>query len=49
MQTFTALLIGKFFAKKLDIIDDASLGVSEIANELGRPKTALSGRLGDFY
>ena len=30
-QRITALLVGRYFAEKLDIIDDDSMGVSEIA------------------
>jgi len=45
-QRISALLIGKYFAVKagLSNVSD-SLSVSEIARELGRPKTALSGPL----
>src|SRR2546422_8173848 len=38
-----ALLLGKYFAHRLGLIQDNSFGISEIANELGRPVTALSG------
>jgi DNA-binding IclR family transcriptional regulator len=43
-------LIGKYFAAKLDVLkeDDSILGISEIADELGRPKTALSGPMGEL-
>jgi len=44
-QRICALLIGKYFATRLGIIPENSLGVSDIAKELGRPKTALSGPL----
>ena len=47
-QRISALLIGRYFAVKLDIIEDNSLGVSEIAELLGRPKTTLSGPLKDL-
>ena len=47
-QRITALLVGRYFAEKLDIIDDDSMGVSEIAGALGRPKTSLSGPLKDL-
>ena len=47
-QRITALLVGRYFAEKLDIIDDDSMGVSEIADALGRPKTSLSGPLKDL-
>ena len=44
-QRICALLLGRYFAVKIDIFNDSSLGVSEIAKELGRPITALSGPL----
>ena len=47
-QRICALLIGKFFAVKMELIEESSLGVSEIAKELGRPKTTLSKPLGDL-
>ena len=47
-QRISALLIGRYFAVKLDIIEDSSLGVSEIAELLGRPKITLSGPLKDL-
>lgn len=47
-QRISALLIGRYFAVKLGLLEDSSLGVSEIADELGRPKTALSGPLKDL-
>lgn len=47
-QRISALLIGRYFAVKLGLLEDSSLGVSEIAGELGRPKTALSGPLKDL-
>src|SRR2546425_6208646 len=40
-----ALLLGKYFAQRLELVQDNSLGVSEIAHELGRPVTAMSGPL----
>ena len=48
-QRICALLIGKHFAVKIGIISEDSLGVSEIAKELGRPKTALSGPLKELH
>jgi DNA-binding MarR family transcriptional regulator len=36
-------LIGKYFATELEIIKDNTLSVSQIAKEIGRPITALSG------
>lgn len=47
-QRICALLVGRYFAAKLEILKDSSLGISEIANELGRPKTALSGPMKDL-
>lgn len=47
-QRICALLIGRYFAEKLEVLKDSSLGISEIANELGRPKTALSGPMKDL-
>ncbi|MFZ0184384.1 MAG: hypothetical protein WAL88_06065 [Nitrosotalea sp.] len=44
-QKVCALLAGKYFAKKSNIIKDYSLTVSEIGKEIGRPATALSGPL----
>jgi hypothetical protein len=40
------LLLGKYFALRLGFVETADLGISEIAEELGRPKTALSGDVG---
>lgn len=40
-QRICVALVGKFFAKKLGIIESDSLGSSEIAKELGRPLTAM--------
>ena len=47
-QRISALLIGRYFATRLDLLEDSSLGISEIADALGRPKTALSGPLKDL-
>lgn len=47
-QRILVLLIGKYFATMIGIIEDSSLGISQIAKELGRPKTALSGPVGDL-
>ncbi len=41
-QRICALLLGKYFATKLGIIEKSELGISEISNELGRPMTTLS-------
>lgn len=39
------LLIGKYFSKRLDIIKDHSVKISEMAEELGIPSTTLSAPL----
>ena len=41
-QRIAVVLIGRYFASKLKIIEDPSLSISEIAKEIGRPMTALS-------
>ena len=38
-----ALLLEKYFAHRYGLIQDDSLGVSEIADELGKPVTSMSG------
>ena len=47
-QRLCAILMGKFFAVKVSLIEESSMGISEIAKELGRPKTTLSKPLGDL-
>ena len=47
-QRISALLVGRYFAGRLDLIEDVSLGVTEMANALGRPKTTLSGTVRDM-
>ena len=42
-QRISIILLGKYFANKLGIINNASMSISEVANDLGRPMTALSG------
>ena len=42
-QRISIILMGKYFANKLGIIENASMSISEIAKDLGRPMTALSG------
>ncbi len=42
-QRISIILMGKYFANKLSIIENASMSISEIAYDLGRPMTALSG------
>ncbi len=44
-QRILVVLLGKYFAYQLKMIENASLSISEIANELGRPMTALSGSI----
>lgn len=44
-QRIAIVLLGKYFASKLGITNDASMGIVEIAKELGRPKTTLSGNI----
>jgi hypothetical protein len=46
-QRILAVLVGKYFARRLGIIEEPAMGISEIARELGRPVTALSGPIGD--
>lgn len=42
------VLIGKYFANRLGMLENASLSISEMAKELGRPMTALSGPIRDL-
>ena len=42
------LLLGKYFARRLGFTETVELGISGIAEELGRPKTALSGDVGNL-
>jgi len=44
-QRIAIVLIGKYFAHKLKMIENPSLSISQIATELGRPMTALSGNI----
>ena len=44
-KKIAALLIGKYFAARLEIIDDGYMTVTEIGNELGLPRTSISGPL----
>jgi hypothetical protein len=48
MQRVAALLVGKYFAMKLGLIHSNTLGLSDIAKEVGRPMSALSGPVGDL-
>ncbi|MEM4258738.1 MAG: hypothetical protein QXL17_06275, partial [Candidatus Thermoplasmatota archaeon] len=47
-QRILVILVGKYFANKMGIIENASMSISEIAKELGRPMTALSGPIRDL-
>jgi DNA-binding transcriptional ArsR family regulator len=47
-QRICAVLMGKYFAKKLDLVKSDSLSISEIAAELGKPMTTLSWALKDL-
>jgi len=47
-QMVGALLCGKYFAKRLKVIDSDALSLSEIAEQLHRPKTSLSGDIGQL-
>ncbi len=42
-QRVAIVLVGKYFAYRLKLIEIPSLSISEISKELGRPMTALSG------
>src|SRR3972149_2596065 len=42
-QRIGALLSGKYFAAKSHVIAEHTLGIAEIAKELGRPVNSLSG------
>lgn len=42
------LLMGKYFAKKLGLISSGALSSAEIAKELGRPITSISGPIKDL-
>lgn len=44
-QKICSLLIGKYFAKRLGIVNDHSVSVSEISKELNTPQTTLSSPL----
>ena len=47
-QRICALLIGKYFAAKLGILEESSLTISEISETLGRPLKPLSGRVSEL-
>lgn len=44
-QKITCVLIGRYFAKRLEFIDDHTITVSEISKVLDIPKTTLSSPL----
>lgn len=44
-QRVAIILLGKYFANKLGIIESPMLSISEISKELGRPMTTLSGHM----
>lgn len=44
-QRIAVVLIGKYFASKMKMLENPSLSISEVAKELGRPMTALSGTM----
>lgn len=44
-QRIAIILLGKYFANRLDMVENPSLSISEIAKELGRPMTTLSGNM----
>lgn len=47
-QRISAILVAKYFASNMQIIENPTLSVSEIAKELGRPMTTLSGPIRDL-
>lgn len=46
-QRILVILVGKYFANRLSIVENSSLSISEISKELGRPMTTLSKPLGE--
>ncbi len=42
-QRIAIILLGKYFASRLKIIENPNLSISEVTKETGRPMTALSG------
>ena len=44
-QRIAIVLLGKYFANRLNIVENPSLSISEIAKEIGRPMTTLSGNI----
>ncbi len=47
-QRILVILVGKYFASRVGIIENPSMSISEISKELGRPMTALSGPIKDL-
>ena len=44
-QRIAIVLLGKYFANRLNMVENPSLSISEIAKEIGRPMTTLSGNM----
>jgi DNA-binding transcriptional ArsR family regulator len=44
-QKIYALLVGKYFSRRLDIVKDHAMNISEISTELSIPTTTLSSPL----
>ncbi len=44
----SAVLIGKYFASELGIIQDNSLSISELGKEVGKPMTSISPTVTDL-
>lgn len=44
-QRIAIILLGKYYAGRLKMIENSSLSISEIAKEIGRPMTTLSGNM----
>lgn len=44
-QRIIIILLGKYFATRLKLAEDSAISISKIAEELGKPMTALSGRI----
>lgn len=47
-ERICSVLIGKYFASELGIIQDSSFSMSDISKEIGKPLTTISGRLTDL-
>lgn len=44
-QRIAIVLLGKYFANRLNMVENPSLSISEIAKEIGKPMTTLSGNM----